>query len=184
MPLWVEEGLAELYETFTVSGDRIQFGKPIERHLAWFHDNPLIPLEVLFAVGHDDPFYTEQSKKPGFYAQSWALVHLMVLGNPERSPQFQQYLSLLDQGAQDEAAFARAFGGDREALEDELDRYVHRKIFRIFSLELELGPAAEIVVRSMPEAEVLTRLGELLQSETPPRPEARAVLRGGPGVGW
>ena len=72
-----------------------------------------------------------------------------------------------------ERAFASAFDGDLVGLEEELGRYVHRKIFRIFSLELELGPAPEVELRTLSDAEVLTRLGELLQSEDPPRPEAR-----------
>ena len=59
VPLWLNEGLAELYSTFESEDGKVAIGKPIERHVYWLRDQPLIPLRELFAVDVDSPTYNE-----------------------------------------------------------------------------------------------------------------------------
>jgi tetratricopeptide (TPR) repeat protein len=176
LPLWVEEGLAELYQTFSVARGRAKVGRPIERHVAWLRSNPLIPLEELFAVDHRDPLYTGTHRRSGFYAQSWALVHLLVLGESQRAAQLEAFVDDISRGTPQAAAFERAFDGDIAGLEEALRRFVHRDIFRIVSVETEIEAPVGVEVRRMSEAEVLNRLGELLLGEDGLRPEAAAYF--------
>ena len=89
-PPWLNEGLAEYYSTFEVTdGDKkILLGRAIENHILYLRQNKFLPLATLFTVDHNSPDYNENSKKGVFYAESWALVHYLMLGNPERQKQF------------------------------------------------------------------------------------------------
>src|SRR5262249_23710358 len=54
-PLWLKEGLAELYSTFeiNVNKNEVLLGKPIGNHVLLLRQSKLIPLERLFQVKHD-----------------------------------------------------------------------------------------------------------------------------------
>ena len=43
-PLWLSEGLAELYSTFQVDGDEVHIGRPVSSRVFWLRKNSLIPL--------------------------------------------------------------------------------------------------------------------------------------------
>ena len=70
------------------------------------------------------PEYNETSRRGGFYAESWALVHYLISGNPERRQQAAEYLRLAQAGTPPDQIFAKAFGADPAALERELRAYV------------------------------------------------------------
>src|SRR5439155_6099482 len=60
-PLWLKEGMAEIYGTFeAVGGKRARIGKPLQRHLRLLSEEPLMPLNDLFAVKHESPEYNER----------------------------------------------------------------------------------------------------------------------------
>ena len=63
-----------------------------------------------------------------FYAQSWALVHMIMFGEPPRTAQLRAYLQRVSEGTPASDAWARAFGAD--PIERELTRYVRRASYR------------------------------------------------------
>jgi hypothetical protein len=126
-PLWLNEGLAEFYSAFAMSGGEAVFGAPIPYHVRLLRTREFIPLATLFAVAHDSPHYNEQDKSGVFYAESWALVHYLMLGGGGRHrPQLTRFVNLLSAGASADAAVQLAFGMNLEALEAELKDYVRR----------------------------------------------------------
>jgi tetratricopeptide (TPR) repeat protein len=162
LPLWLNEGLAEYYSTFEVAGDEAKIGLPIAEHVAWLRRNPLIPLASLFAIGESSPEYNESSQRGAFYAESWALVHYLISGSPQRRQQAAEYLRLAQAGAPPDQIFAQAFGADLAALERELRRYVQGYLFNY--VRAAIRPEANFVMTSRPMAwaDVLYRLGSLL----------------------
>ena len=94
LPLWLHEGLAEYYSTFQVARDEARIGLPVPAHVLWLRQHTLIPLATLFAVDERSPEYNETSRRGGFYAESWALVHYLISGSPERRRQAAEYLRL------------------------------------------------------------------------------------------
>ena len=99
LPLWLHEGIAEYYSTFKVSPDEVQIGLPVPEHLAWIRRHNLVPLTTLFAADESSPEYNESSRRGGFYAESWALVHYLISGNPDRRRHALEYLRLARAGA-------------------------------------------------------------------------------------
>ncbi|MGH8023855.1 MAG: hypothetical protein ACRED1_09755, partial [Limisphaerales bacterium] len=67
-PLWLNEGMAEVYSTFFTDGADVEIARPIERHLRTLASEPLMPLHELFNVTHDSPQYNEASRQGMFYA--------------------------------------------------------------------------------------------------------------------
>src|SRR5262249_1734089 len=60
-----------------------------------------------------------------FYAESWALMHYLQLGNQQRASQLTEYLARLHDGAEPAETFGAVFG-DPSILERELRDYVRR----------------------------------------------------------
>ena len=173
LPLWFEEGLAEFYQSFQVSGGTARIGLPVWRHLALLNTSPTMPLQELFAVDHDSPVYNDASLKGSFYAQSWALVHYLLIGSEARRAETARFIDLLHEGVPPSAAFeAAAFSVDVAQLEKELRSYIGRPRYSYLELPVTVDLTTAITVREMPYPDVLYRLGDLLTQQFPPRPEA------------
>jgi tetratricopeptide (TPR) repeat protein len=177
-PLWLKEGMAEIYSTFEVmpGGQRARIGKPIPRHLHLLVDKPLLPLSQLFAVSHDSPDYNESQHQGIFYAESWLLTHYLMLGdNPDHKARFAQLTALLKQGQTPDEAFTNAFRVPVKLLENELRQYLAREKFQ--SLDLVLGTGLNgpqaFVASGITPAGTCFRLGdELLRVARPDAAEA------------
>lgn len=172
LPLWFEEGLAEFYQSFQVSGGTARIGLPVWRHLALLNTWPTMPLQELFAVDHDSPTYNDADLKGSFYAQSWALVHYLLIGNEVRRAETVRFIDLLHDGVPPPAAFEAAFSVDVAQLEKELRAYIQRPRYSYLELPLSIELATATAVRDMAYPEVLFRLGDLLAQQHPPSPEA------------
>ncbi len=169
LPLWLNEGLAELYSTFDVEDGLASIGYPIGSHLRWLRNNPLIPMAELIAIDHDSPTYNEGHRRGVFYAQSWALTHMLVMGSNESPSRATVYADLLRQGIDDEDAFHRAMGGTYKEIEKELNHYVRGRKFSYSKLPVAELASNSSTVTEMTYPEVLTRLGGLLTALGPDR---------------
>lgn len=138
-PAWVNEGLAEFYEVVQTldGGKSIVIGRAPAQHVELLKGSTLMPIKELLAIDHSSPAYNEGVRRGVFYAQSWALVHYLVLGNKERAPQFSKYLAGLRSGTSPLVAFAEAFGSDTTTLDRELFDYVRQ--FAFPALRLDFG---------------------------------------------
>ncbi len=180
VPLWLNEGLAELYSTFESEGVKVAIGKPVERHVYWLRNQPLIPLQELFTIDFDSPTYNEGQRRGDFYAQSWLLVHYLLMSDgSQRSTLLVQFLDLVRQGVATEEAFRRAFGKDFEAFEADIRAYARQLKFSYRSLILAEEPGGAAEPRPLERHEVLCRLGELLASQSDRLDEAEEHFRAG-----
>ena len=131
LPLWITEGLAECYSTFGIGGKQNEFtvGRAPERHLATLMDPAqFLPLKKLLAVQQNSPEYNEQSKQGIFYAESWAVVHYLILGpDNKRRTQFTQLLTALTRGDPFDESFSEAFQTDYGTIEDEVRGYIRKR---------------------------------------------------------
>jgi len=166
VPAWFNEGLAEYYSAFAIEEDRkVHLGELIPYHLQALREGKLYPLRTLFAVDHYSPEYNEGSKKGMFYAESWALVHYLILGNDgKRLPQLGKFLQLVTRGATIDEAFTQAFQTDIATLEKELKKYIEGHTFRmqIATFERKLEFDSEFTTSPLSEADAQAYLGDLL----------------------
>lgn len=167
VPTWFNEGLAEYYSTLEVlDGDKkVQIGKPIANHVLYLRDQKLLPLRTLLEVDHRAPYYNESNKASVFYAQSWALLHYLLLGNnAKRQPQFNTFINLLMAEKPIDEAFQQAFQTDFATVEKELKEYIRRDTYpaQVATFERKLEFDAEMQSAPLAEAEGQAYLGDLL----------------------
>lgn len=138
LPVWLNEGIADLYSTLAPVGDRIQIGGLIPGRSQTLLDKPWLKLETLFAVGHDSPHYNEKDRAGIFYAQSWALTHMLNLAEEYRG-KAQEFLKALGNGDDAAAAFERVYNKSIAQVTTDLGRYVrgHSVPAAFFRLQLE-----------------------------------------------
>jgi tetratricopeptide (TPR) repeat protein len=165
MPSWFNEGLAEYYSAFSIEEDRkVHLGDLIPYHLQTLRDGKLYPLRSLFAVDHYSPEYNEGSKRGMFYAESWALVHYLILGNGgQRRPQLGTFIKLLAANVGIDEAVKQAFQTDVETLQKEFKKYTEGHTFQMqtATFERKLEFDNETSAAPLTEAEAQAYLGDL-----------------------
>lgn len=167
IPLWFNEGIAEVYSTFEVKGDDIKFGKAHGDHVFRLQNTPLIPLSTFFAVDHDSPYYNEELKMNAYYAQAWALMHFIVCGQNSGAAtgdSLQKFIDLYDKpGVTAQEAFEQAFGMDYKTLEGLLRKYMNTGRYRTVVGKVPAKSIREkITMRPATQAECDVELAGLL----------------------
>src|SRR6185369_4836123 len=164
-PMWLNEGMADIYATFEVTGEHAaRVGKPQEIYLSILANEPLAPLSALFAVTHDSPEYNERERQGMFYAESWLLTHYLVIGNAARRAGLGELTGLLKQGQTPEQAFTNAFRTPLSVMEREVARYAKQGRYESLGLAVRaslLGPQP-MATRDVSPAEICFRLGDEL----------------------
>jgi tetratricopeptide (TPR) repeat protein len=171
LPPWANEGLAGFYEMFEEGsrGRGSVVGVANEDYLALLKNGPFVPLRDLLAIDYSSPEYNESGTWPladrrsMFYAESWALMHYLQLGNQRRTSQLTEYLARLHDGGEPGETFAAVFG-DLATLERELRDYVRRLTFpsiRLASREKGSGVAVG-AAEPLDELTATTYLSDLL----------------------
>jgi tetratricopeptide (TPR) repeat protein len=115
LPPWMEEGIPEFYSTVSASAAKVRIGDPIESHLSLLASSPWLSAADL-ALGN-------RAHGQIFYAESWALVHMLSL-SPAWNNGMPEFLKLLNEGREQEEAFTTAFGRAIEDALKDLRRYV------------------------------------------------------------
>ncbi len=179
VPRWFHEGLAEYYSTFALEDERVHVGRPVERHLRWLRFDNADRKER--SLSHDFSLravLTGESghhgqRAGGFYALSWALVHHLLSGGPERLDRMADFLVRLRDDEDPDQAFESAFDLRLDDLEESLRAYAYRQEtltpieseiepFRSATFDVaDLGPEPSAAVARLRPEDVLFRLGDL-----------------------
>ena len=131
LPAWLEEGIPEFYSTLSMNATKVRIGGEIEPHLRLLALQPWLSAEDL-ALG---------SPADGriFYAESWALVHMLSL-HPPWAGKLPGFIKLLSAGRDPDEAFTEAFGKSMEDAVAALRLYV-----RSTKETMDAAPPAEEV---------------------------------------
>jgi tetratricopeptide (TPR) repeat protein len=170
LPLWISEGLAECYSTFDLNGKQNEFtiGRAPEQHIATLtQPQQFIPLKRLLTIQQDSPEYNEESKQGMFYAESWAMVHYLMLGaDGKRKNQFTQLLTSLGKGGTFESSFGDVFQTDYGTLEDEVREYIRKRsswpMMKVTSKDTIQADPRSMASATLSEGESEAYLGDLL----------------------
>ncbi len=188
IPVWLNEGLAEYYGTFSMVGRDAMLGRLIDYHVLRLRGE-FLPLETLAAVDHASPLYNEENKTNVFYAQSWALVHYLMLGKAQQyQPRLRHFVQALITGVPFERACTEGLGVTPDVLEKELRSYVRQQVFH--SVRLRFDEKIERVeglrAEPLPAADAHASLGTLLARmgrEEEARPHLEKALALNPDSG-
>lgn len=123
MPKWYEEGTADFYSNLKIEGEFAQIGLPIPEHLYTLARSRWLDAQQLAEVSQNSPHYEQSDLAALFYAQSWALVH-MLHALPEFRTGIPRYPQLLAQGVPPAAAFQSAFSKSLDEALQQLRSYI------------------------------------------------------------
>jgi hypothetical protein len=171
-PLWLKEGMAEIYSTFEVrEGYHVVIGQPIGHHLQLLAHEPLMPLHELFSVANSSPQYNERSRQGIFYAESWLLTHFLMAGdNLNYRRGFERFSLYMRDGQLPEQAFTNAMRTTLPQMENQLRAYLQRGEFKPvdWTVSRNLSAPEMLTTRAVTPVEVYFRLGdELLRIHRP-----------------
>jgi tetratricopeptide (TPR) repeat protein len=166
IPLWFNEGLAEYYATFEVqSNGRVALlGKPQAEHVLLLRDK-FLPIDSIVTVDHDSPLYNESDKMSIFYAESWALVHYLLMGDQGKYGKLATpFMTALANGEPFGQACERVLGVTEEGLQKALLAYVRQMRFYQMQVQLvqRVGLPDQVAPTPIPPALVHATLGDLL----------------------
>jgi tetratricopeptide (TPR) repeat protein len=151
MPVWLNEGLAEFFQNTDITGNKARLGQPSQDDLQYLGQNRLIPLDVLFRVDANSPYYHEEQKGSVFYAESWALVHYLETNDiRNHTNHVGQYMELVSQHEDPVTAAQKALG-DLKQLQKTLERYTERQAYTYFTMKLPPLSKTEFTVTPLAE---------------------------------
>jgi len=129
LPVWLNEGLAEYYQTFRMKNDRkAVFGEMQKDHLELLRQYKMIPLKTLAAIDYPSLSQMTLEEKRLFYAQSWAIVHYLIQKNDGLlNTPIKKYLALNSKNKSSETAFEESFNKKYSEIESELEAYISKK---------------------------------------------------------
>lgn len=167
LPSWVNEGLAEYFSNFQLNRreDRVTIGSPIQSHIQMLASRELMPLDELIAIDESSPTYNELDRKRIFYAQSWALVHFLLLGDGgRRQKSFYEFIENRTPERPAADQFREAFKAEPAEIEAALRSYVKRGSYESEQIDLGARLAFDESIQAEPlaPAELQTYLGDLL----------------------
>ncbi|HSB14891.1 MAG TPA: tetratricopeptide repeat protein, partial [Bryobacteraceae bacterium] len=192
LPQWLEEGVAEFYSTLDRDGDRLTVGRPIPEHVRTLSKGGLLGADALASITQKSPHYNDPTKTHIFYAQSWALVHMLNL-SPEYRDKMADFVSLIEEGVPSRAAFERAFGKPLQQALQDLEAWLRQGIGTVAVTGIDAPVSVEnFALRDLSEgdanlaqAELLVQIGRTetaeriyrrIEREDPRSPDAQTGL--------
>ena len=140
-PPWLSEGLALLFSNLQPIGSKIKVGQDIPGQMIRLQTEKWLPLTALLAVDHNSPFYNEKAKAGIFYAESWALVHMLFL-HPLYRPHLKDLEGAL-QRSDPALALQAVYHKTLAAMESDLRLYLRGGTIRVMLFDIQLPHAVD-----------------------------------------
>jgi len=157
IPVWLNEGWAELYSTLKPVGKKAEIGDLLPGRAVALIRTPLIPLNVLTTVDQSSPFYNERNRASIFYAESWALVHMLYF-TPAYRPNFTKFVTTISSGKPMDEVCQSVFGKRMWEVEADFRKYIQGNRFYKETYDIKLEKSAEepeVVEASFFESDLL-----------------------------
>jgi tetratricopeptide (TPR) repeat protein len=126
IPLWLNEGWADVYSTLKPVSDGVAVGDLISRYMPLLDSAQWFTIEQLQGVTTESREYNEAARTGMFYAESWALTHMLFL-SPDYKAGFPRFVSALSRNSPLTDALKMAFDKAPSQVLLDLQGYLARK---------------------------------------------------------
>jgi tetratricopeptide (TPR) repeat protein len=176
LPVWLSEGLAEFYGNSVIQEKDVEIGKPSPYHLQELQTERRIPISELLMADRTSPYYNEANHATMFYAESWAIVHYLMMDPEARKQQvFTKFLTSWDANGNQLEAAEKAFG-DLKKFGVLMESYARQRAFYVTKINTTIhGDPKSFTSRVLPPAEVDAQRG-LFYAHTARPKEAMAAV--------
>jgi len=176
IPVWLNEGLADLYSSMRPLGKQVIVGAPPAYRMQLLRNTKWVPLDQVLRVDHDSAHYNDKEKAGIYYAESWVLTHMLMM-TPEYLPKVEDLLTRLASGEASVEALEKTYGMPIGKLQAALESYVRRGDLMGMVADVKISASAEkpaISPASVFEAEML--LADILSNGAKRQGQAKAAL--------
>jgi len=175
LPLWLHEGLADFYSTLECRQAKVLLGEAPEGRDLILQNRRWMDWAMLTAVDRDSPYYRQPEKMLLFYAQSWAMVHMLAM-EPAYAAGFPQFLAAVSGGATAEAALRAVYHQTLQQVGREVAAYFRSKRMKAHwvSVDARSGSLETLVAEPAKRAEFA--LAEVLAANPETAGEAKTRL--------
>ncbi|MDP9053910.1 MAG: hypothetical protein M3N93_06350 [Acidobacteriota bacterium] len=125
LPVWLEEGWADVYSTLKPIGKKTMVGDLIPGRVQTLQNEKWLDFNTLTSVTQDSPTYNEKNRVGIFYSESWALAHMLSLSR-EYGPAFNKFIAALNDGKSAADACRIAYGKSSAQVYNDLQMYLYR----------------------------------------------------------
>jgi tetratricopeptide (TPR) repeat protein len=115
-------------------------GEPIPARMQKLQTERWLSIAELTSVTSDSPDYNEKDRAGIFYAETWALVHMLYL-SPDYRPNFDRLVAAFNAGQDTANAFQQAYGKRPEEVYADLGTYMRHQPLSSGVLEARLEKA-------------------------------------------
>jgi hypothetical protein len=177
LPPWLSEGLAEFFSSVELIGNKARLGEIPDGRVPTLRKGELIPLADLLAVRLDSEAYNKADHAGLFYAESWALTHMLLADNRYKD-QSAKLLTVAQQGKPSAELFAETYGKTPADIEKDLRAYARRQNFPFFTINMpKRGPkAAAGLPAAVPPFDARLVVAGMVSSQSGKDLETRAAL--------
>lgn len=175
LPVWLNEGLAELYSTVHWDRRRIRIGQPVAGHLRVLRRGGYPDVGELIALGRDTLQSRRREHAAAVYATSWALAHMLMLSEGYRD-RWAEFFRRAAGGEDSTSLFQRMYGKTPGEIGNDLKSYLSGGVMRPVDFERDDEPvSAPTSVGSASEGAAGAVLARLLRTGDRKK-EARELL--------
>ncbi len=161
LPLWLDEGLAEYIGNASIGDKESRIGMIDPGNVYVLRQNRMLSIETLFAVDHSSPYYNETNRASIFYAESWALVHYLMVSPESRQKRLLNHFVEAWNTTHDALEAARQAFGDLKKFNQVLDSYIRVGEFNVGVVKNSTdGLDKQYATRSVSAAEVEALRGD------------------------
>ena len=150
LPVWLAEGLAEVYSSTRMDMKDLAFGAAIPEHLRSLKTAGPLNVEALFAARQTSSSYLQPGERWNFYATSWAAARMLVF-DAHYASHFSRFLHMAGSGVSTEEALQATYGESASAFEANLASYLQQGQWSAFPEHVEM---ARMAVEIKPDTSV------------------------------
>lgn len=163
-PVWLHEGVAEAFSTFTGEDDQFDIGIALTNHVRFLQQQGPVPVAQLLSVSRESPDYNEEQRAGKFYATAWLLAHHLVFARGAvETNVMARYAAFCAASTNQVEAFRRAFGRTPAEFDAPLRTYLQGGDYLIVRQRYPDLETARPVRWRLEPGELDYALGRLLQ---------------------
>jgi len=177
-PLWLEEGLAEVFGNAEMRRGAIYVGAGIPRHIDALKRRDM-PLENVFRVERESDTYNLPEGQSVFYAKSWAAVDWLLRNGGRDNAAFYEFFHDVESGVPVETALQKRYGKSVKELDRAIGAYSGPLARPAFGVTMPIPETDKTLsMTTLGRADVLYELGHFLSFFEEMEPEAMRHFRG------
>lgn len=129
LPVWLSEGLAEYFGASVMHEKEVDIGRPLLGRLIELQQGRLIPIDALMLADAHSPYYNEENRASVFYAESWAIVHYLMLAPEARKRQLLRAFLAAWESTGNQLQAAQQTFGDLKKFANSMEAYARQPSF-------------------------------------------------------